>query len=577
MATRGDPGQSTPVKSDISPAQTITQQYLPDVAKLVLSVALVFGSAEVIWGNPYLGAIDLALALWMTILVIRMQTVRKARLAGELVLIPGLAVLVASAYLTPYPGYIWSYIGAASIFLLTGRNTGLPIAVVFIGLILICIEDVVDQALMVRVGITLAAVAAISYFVSFRLERLMEKTAVQYRLLENAHQAQLRLIDGVSHELRTPLAAIKGFAEILSQDSSTDGKKAQMLEKVRVNTTFLNIQVSDLIDSSRLRAGTLSYNPRTVAMSELLATVLDDIADIQTLHDTNAKIELRTATPAGLSLDFDQVRTILTHLLIQAVHHKREGQIELQTEYNPHSRIITFRVRDFGTPLSSEAIEGLFSPQPDVGQVAEGPLQGIGLGLHAGQQMATLMGGQISIEPLASGNCMTFTLPATVPVECSAPESDDGYPPAGYQTEKGMQAESSLRAGHRGTRTCPRVLIVDDSETNRMLIGLLLQEMGYEISEAADGEDAIRSFDPYAHDIILMDIQMPGISGIEAARTLRAMGAAAPIFAVSAGTSLLDAAASEKDLFDGFIGKPIDKNLLRDLLQKSSLSSLEAA
>ena len=113
-------------------------------------------------------------------------------------------------------------------------------------------------------------------------------------------------------------------------------------------------------------------------------------------------------------------------------------------------------------------------------------------------------------------------------------------------------------------------------ELNRnqfMLIGLLLQEMGYEISEAADGEDAIRSFDPQAHDVILMDIQMPGMSGIEAARILRAMGVAAPIFAVSAGTSLLDAAASEKDLFDGFIGKPMDKNLLRDLLQKSSLEA----
>ena len=287
-----------------SSSAALVREYLPDIAKIVFFLALVFGTAELFWGNSYLGLIDLALACWLLLMILNMEAVQRLRFAGEMLLLPALLILVSSAYLTPNPGYIWSFLGTAAIFLLTEKRAGVAIALVFIILILASIRGAVDDALLVRVGVNLAAVSAICFFFRHRLELSVRRNTIQQDLLEKARQAQASFIDNVSHEMRTPLTAIKGFAEVLSQSGTAAEEQPQLLEKIRLNATYLNFQISEIIDCSRLRGQELACTREPASIDALTASVFQDIADIQRLFGTSSTVSLknikaRTMPPSG--------------------------------------------------------------------------------------------------------------------------------------------------------------------------------------------------------------------------------------------------------------------------------------
>ena len=560
-----------------SPSTALVREYLPDITKIVFSIALVFGTAEIFRGNPYLGLIDLVLACWLLLMMLNMKAVQRLRFAGEMLLLPALFILVSSAYLTPDPGYIWSFPGAAAIFLLTDKRAGVVIAMVFATLILASIRGAVDDAILVRVGVNLAAVSAICFFFRHRLELSITRNTIQQNLLEEARQAQASFIDSVSHEMRTPLTAIKGFAEVLSLSGTNAEEQPELLEKIRLNATYLNFQISEIIDCSRLRGQEIACTPEPASIDALTASVFKDIVDIQRLFGTGSTVALKNikagTMPPSVLLDIDHVRITLARLLVQAIQGTEEGYVELRTEYDADAEHVTFTIRDTGTDITHEATGSLRTALTLSRGKQGGPLRGIGLGLLVSQQIAKAMGGKISLQPGDPGNIVTLRLPAPCTGDCK-PALDEPAPDSGsYVRPDQSRVDKPPHLARVSERRAPRILITDDSETNRMLMSLLLQDLGYETAEAADGEEALDAFDPQNYDAILMDIQMPGMSGIEATRELRSRGVNVPIFAISAGTALLDAAESEKGLFDGILSKPIDRELFLTLMKQCQLAA----
>ena len=590
-----------------APSSALVQEYLPDITKFVFLLALVFGVAELIGGDFTLGVVDTALAGWLFLLVLNMKTVQRQRFAGEMLLLPSLLILVASAFLTPNPGYIWAFPGAAAIFLLTDRRAGIPIAIVFIGLVLMGVRGHVADDVLIRIGVNLSAIAAICFFFRNRLERSMKANAVQRELLDQARQAKSDFIDNVSHEMRTPLTAIRGFSEILSKPTGEEIDRAELLEKIRLNATYLNFQIGEIIDCSRFQDRELELSPESTDISELVSGVLREVSDVQKLFGTSSAVALKNTTigelPRAVMLDAEHVRVTLERLMIQAIQGTETGHIELQTEYDNDRGQIAFTVRDTGVDITSVASEigGQVIALPDDGQ--QSSLNGIGLGLQVSQQIAQAMGGEIRIDVAGPENIVRMELPAPAAEQealkasglerssdplitedsadvAPAPAQAAAFQPRVAEEGKALQDEResiSHAVGEAGVeaRTTPCVLVTDDSKTNRMLMALLIKELGYETAEASDGMEALESFDPELHDAILMDIQMPGMDGIETTRAFRERGVNIPIFAISAGTSLQDADISEKRLFNGILSKPIDRDLFLSLMRQFQLAAPE--
>ena len=590
-----------------APSSALVQEYLPDITKFVFLLALVFGVAELIGGDFTLGVVDTALAGWLFLLVLNMKTVQRQRFAGEMLLLPSLLILVASAFLTPNPGYIWAFPGAAAIFLLTDRRAGIPIAIVFIGLVLMGVRGHVADDVLIRIGVNLSAIAAICFFFRNRLERSMKANAVQRELLDQARQAKSDFIDNVSHEMRTPLTAIRGFSEILSKPTGEEIDRAELLEKIRLNATYLNFQIGEIIDCSRFQDRELELSPESTDISELASGVLREVSDVQKLFGTSSAVALKNTTigelPRAVMLDAEHVRVTLERLMIQAIQGTETGHIELQTEYDNDRGQIAFTVRDTGVDITSVASEigGQVIALPDDGQ--QSSLNGIGLGLQVSQQIAQAMGGEIRIDVAGPENIVRMELPAPAAEQealkasglerssdplitedsadvAPAPAQAAAFQPRVAEEGKALQDEResiSHAVGEAGVeaRTTPCVLVTDDSKTNRMLMALLIKELGYETAEASDGMEALESFDPELHDAILMDIQMPGMDGIETTRAFRERGVNIPIFAISAGTSLQDADISEKRLFNGILSKPIDRDLFLSLMRQFQLAAPE--
>jgi PAS domain S-box-containing protein len=386
-------------------------------------------------------------------------------------------------------------------------------------------------------------------------ERKATEAAREAALSEAERLARLRsdFLAQMSHELRTPLNAILGYAQILQRDERLTERQARGLATIEESGHHLLTLINDILDLSRVSAAKLELYPADIDLAAFLRTVCDIIrvkADEKGLLFT-----YRGAPdlPPTVRVDDKRLRQVLLNLLGNAVKFTDRGRIELRvanlTAHPAEERKTTahllFEVEDSGIGMTEHQLQRIFLPFEQVAD-AKRRHGGAGLGLAISRQLVRLMGGDIQVrsEP---GKGSIFRLELDVPIADSEPV----HTPT-----------RRIAIGHAGTRK--KILVVDDVPQSRAMLMDLLIPLGFDVLDAANGEEAIHRAHSLRPDLIVMDIAMPVLDGLEATRKMRQTPELArlPVFIASASASSEDESRSLAAGASVFIPKPIEREAL---------------
>ncbi len=372
-----------------------------------------------------------------------------------------------------------------------------------------------------------------------------------------ANRSKSAFLANMSHEIRTPLAAIIGFSETLLDPKQAMRERVDSIRTIiRGGKHLLNI-INDILDVSKIEAGRLEIEQIAVNPFE----VLDDVQDIVVLlaEEKRLRFDVEHAFPLPTQIVSDPLRLkqILINLCNNAIKFTHRGSVQIQVSCEPAAQRMTFRVVDTGIGMTPAQIDAVFRPftQADASTTRE--YGGTGLGLYLSRQLAERLGGEISVESAPKvGSCFTLTI-RTGPLDGAHFVSQWTRPVPPAET---VVDEIALTG---------EVLVVEDNIDNQKLVTFLLRRVGATVAIAENGLRAVEMALAHPYDLILMDMQMPVLGGIDATRQLRARGYRAPIVALTANAlKKEDVGALLEAGCDDFIAKPIHRDRLYELLAR---------
>lgn len=380
-----------------------------------------------------------------------------------------------------------------------------------------------------------------------RIEERTAELAEAKEKAEVANQAKSTFLASMSHELRTPLNAILGYAQMLSRDSQLNSQQARGMNTILQSGQHLLTVISDILDLSKIEAGRVELFPRSVYLPTFLASIVDIMKVKAQQKSLLLNYQAMEGLPPVVCIDDKRLRQVLLNLLGNAIKFTDKGSVTLAVTgrwVTPQDTELCFEVADTGTGIASEDLARVFDSFEQVGD-AENRAAGTGLGLPISRQLVQLMGGDIEVES-EKGAGSTFRFTITVPVaEMEQPESGVEKIPVGY----------------RGRRR--KILVVDDVAPNRLMLLDMLVPLGFQVKEAHDGESALEQMRKWMPDLVVTDLVMPVMGGLEAIGLIRADNALqhVPIIVTSASTNPGDDAASLQAGADAFLTKPIEQGL----------------
>ena len=394
--------------------------------------------------------------------------------------------------------------------------------------------------------------------------RVAERTAELHRMnieLEGANRAKDEFLANMSHELRTPLNSIIGLSESLLEQR-IDPLSAQQQRSMQVIASsghHLLDLITDILDLSKIEVGKFEYRPQLVLVDDLCRSSLAFINSQAVKKSIEVSYENDTSI-VSLSADPRRLKQILINLLSNAVKFTHEkGKVTLKVNTNPEQDRIEFSVIDTGIGIAQEDIGRLFQPFVQLDSALNRQFDGTGLGLTLVQKLADLHGGSVEVES-EPGKGSRFTIFLPLGLESTEPGLGDKLK---GKSQRGEHREKDV-ATVRESGALARILIAEDNAANILTIGDYLESHGYEIFVAHDGAEALEKAESLKPDMILMDIQMPTMNGLEAMTHLRANPrfTTTPIIALTAlampgdRERCLQAGASE------YMSKPVSLKLL---------------
>ena len=381
---------------------------------------------------------------------------------------------------------------------------------------------------------------------------------------EAARAAQATFLANMSHELRTPLNAVLGYAQLLLQDPSMQESQLRGVDIIRRSGEHLLALINDLLDLAKHDAGKLELCLGEVQLADCLRVTCDIIRVKAEEARLAFVVDIAPDVPHTVIADETRLRQVLLNLLSNAVKFTERGEVGLRVsvlQAGAQRVTLRFEVHDTGPGLPEDQLERIFRPFEQAGDARRRTV-GSGLGLAISRQLVRLMGGDIHVAS-KPGRGAQFSFDLELPVVRLLL----GSPPAPAPV-----------TGYEGPRK--RILIVDDMPANRLVLWDMLRPLGFELEEAADGQQALAHARAWRPDLVLMDLEMPVMDGTQAMRLMRGCAAlrGVRIIAVSA-TVNEDAVRVGPGLdADAFLAKPLDRErLLRELADQLGLAWITGA
>lgn len=398
------------------------------------------------------------------------------------------------------------------------------------------------QQVFVAVGVTIyVGYAVISASRGARAARELatarRELEAQTREAQAANQAKSAFLAMMSHELRTPMNGVLGMAHALER-TPLDARQQQYVETLLRSGGGLMTILNDVLDLAKIESGKFDIHIRPFELRQLVTRAGDLWAQAAQEKGLNFVCEVDLGLREWCAGDDARLRQILQNLLSNAVKFTSQGEVRLAVRALADGWV-SFEVSDTGIGIDEAALGRLFEGFSQGDSSISRRFGGTGLGLAISRELARLMGGDIQVESeVGRGSRFVLRLPLA---EAAAPE-----PQAVDAT--GTPVTQQLR-----------VLVVDDNSTNQEVARALLEAIGALVDTVSGGLEALASLEQAQFDVVLMDIHMPGMNGIETLEAIRASGRASlPVVALTA-----DAMSGERDRllalgFNGYVSKPIE-------------------
>ena len=363
---------------------------------------------------------------------------------------------------------------------------------------------------------------------------------------EQSDRLKTAFLANMSHEIRTPLNAIVGFSHLMTIADNAEDEKLYS-DIINQNSEILLQLINDILDLAKIEAGTLEYIRYPMDLGELCRNVYEMHKDrVQT-----GVVLILDNKDTSLIINEDQNRImqVVTNLITNAIKFTFKGEIrfgfEVREEY------IDFYVKDTGMGISEEKIKMIFERFVKLNTF----VQGTGLGLAICRVIVEKLGGEITAESkLNEGSTFRFTIPY---------KAGKKIPESG----KAMKCPESGSTGPRKVLQRRTVLVAEDVDSNFLLLKTLLGKR-CNLLWAKNGEDAVNQFKEHQPDLILMDIKMPHMDGLEATRLIRSYSKEVPIVALTAFAFESDKDRAIEAGCDDFLTKPVSQNALEKVLDK---------
>ena len=398
------------------------------------------------------------------------------------------------------------------------------------------------------------------------LEELRARKEVE-KQLEAAVQAKSEFLAHMSHEIRTPMNAVIGMTEILL-DTSLTAHQQDCLQTIHTASETLLTVINDILDHSKMESGKLTLESRSFELPGVVESAIRMARPQAEAKGLRLSSHCARGTPTRVVGDTIRLRQILSNLLNNAVKFTDAGEVEVRLSASRLDRAtceVNLSVRDTGPGIPAERLTRLFRPFSQGDDSTTRRYGGTGLGLIISKRLANLMGGDIHVES-REGKGSTFYVKVRLGWEGGkdAPEGESHGPDA-------LAAHRELIVETNDATATLRVLVADDNEVNRKVIGFMLKRFNCYYEFAEDGRAAVAALREADYDLILMDVQMPHMDGVEAMHVIRQEREGGPMPKVVALTAHAMQGDREKYIsagMDDYISKPVrEKELTRVLNQ----------
>lgn len=373
------------------------------------------------------------------------------------------------------------------------------------------------------------------------------KLAQALKMADSANSAKSRFLSNMSHEIRTPLNSIVGYSYLLHKDPSIPEHRRQAVETLKRSGEHLSALIEDILDIARIEARKFELNYEIINFQ-------DFIEHLVLLYKAQAedkgllfRCQILSTLPQHIRADEKRTGQILMNVLSNALKFTQSGEIQFRIAYS--AGVATFQIIDTGVGIAPEKLQSIFQPFTRLHSSTGNAIAGSGLGLTISKILAEIMGGELAVSS-ELGKGSTFTVRLFLPGMSKDTES----PP------------KENIVGYRGRRQ--KILIVDDQAEHRELMISILESFGFLTLTASNGQECIAQAKSEQPNLILLDLAMPVMDGVETANALRAQGLSMPIIVLSANAYPADRVSAIQAGCNDFLAKPLQVN---DLLKKLKL------
>lgn len=354
----------------------------------------------------------------------------------------------------------------------------------------------------------------------------------------------------MSHELRTPVAVVLGCLELLGSGSAAEAERRNTVGTARRAALDLIQTIDAILDYCRIEAGELGIVRRPFDVEALVADVLGRHQGQADARGIALELRSDTRLPRRLAGDAHRLEQVLEGLLDNALKFTREGSVRVALSLEAsqgQERVVRFSVSDTGPGIPRAALDQIFAPFQQLDASPSRRYGGIGLGLSLARKLVDALGGQLEVSSAPGrGSTFSFALPFAVAFE----------------------QPTVPRRSRICQRAHPRVLLAEDNEFNRTFIARSLELIGCEVRAVANGRIALDTLSEFEPDLVLLDVQMPEVDGLTAARRIRSLGeplASVPIVALTANSQPAHRVQCEDAGMDELLAKPVNLESLREL------------
>lgn len=404
-------------------------------------------------------------------------------------------------------------------------------------------------------------------------QRLLEENRAVQAALEN----KSRLIDNMAHQIRTLSNAIIGFSELLGAEDLDASLKEYVTEILQAGRALSNL-VNDVLDIAMLDSGKLILSTSYCDLFECLENLYEVIAPAAKQKGLAFSIVADANVPSRILTDGERMLKCLINLATNAVKYTHRGHIRLSISLVEDNKEpwLRFDIEDSGEGLSTKRMSRIFDDVDQTENANRSVLSDMDMGLSitgslpVTKRLVHAMGGKVAVSSIpGEGTTFSILLPAGLDIQIenrldlsntSWSDEISFLTKTTTKTASGINPSEKINTGN--------VLLVEDMESNRVVITLLLEAIGIKVTSAKDGQEAVDKGLSESFDLILMDLMLPKISGYEATRILRENNIKTPIIALSAGVIGEDDSQRITEQFDAMLSKPVDGKKLQQTMRE---------